>query len=163
MNDIHPNPSPDLAVTARERRASTVRAKPVPGAARVRATGGVVCAVLLLAGCGGSEGDDASPPPATETTPATNGETTAEQPAEDLVITIADYEYEVPESVPAGAEITVRNEDSVNHTVTDDDEELFDVNVEAGGEATFTVPDEPGDYGFFCRPHPYMTDTLVVE
>lgn len=119
----------------------------VPGSprrARGHRLGGLLGALLLLTSCGG--GDDAE-----------------SGAADGLVITITGLEYEVPESVPAGAEVTVRNVDSIAHTVTSDEDGLFDVFVEGGGnEVTFTVPDEPGSYGFYCIPHPGMTDTLVV-
>lgn len=82
---------------------------------------------------------------------------------DDLVIVIEDFEYEVPDSVMPGAEITVRNEDGVGHTVTADEGDAFDVVVGPGEEVTFTVPDEAGEYPFHCTPHPNMTDTLVVE
>lgn len=58
--------------------------------------------------------------------------------------------------------MTVVNTDAVAHTVTSDEEGVFDVSIEANSEATFTVPDEPGEYSFFCEPHPNMVDTLVV-
>ncbi|MGC5583130.1 cupredoxin domain-containing protein [Ornithinimicrobium sp. W1679] len=82
---------------------------------------------------------------------------------DDLIIVIEDFEYEVPDSVMPGAEITVRNEDGVGHTVTADEGDAFDVVVGPGEEVTFTVPDEAGEYPFHCTPHPNMTDTLVVE
>lgn len=143
------------------------------GAARRRGIGGVAAATLalaLVAGCGGSSeetpADDAAEgtPPAesAEETTGDETETGDEAEAEDMTITISDYEYEVPDTVEPGAEITVRNEDDVAHTVTSDEEGLFDVSIDGGSEATLTVPEESGDYSFFCEPHPYMTSTLVV-
>ncbi|WP_151524443.1 cupredoxin domain-containing protein [Serinicoccus kebangsaanensis] len=104
----------------------------------------------------------------TETEAAEATETGAEESddseaaAEEVVITIASFAYEVPDTIAPGTEVTVVNTDAVMHTVTSDEEGLFDVSVDGGSEATFTVPDEPGDYSFFCRPHPNMVDTLVV-
>lgn len=110
----------------------------------------LVCALILaLTGCAGGGSD-------TEETPAP-------EPADGVVvITISDFAYEVPETVEPGAEITVHNEDDVGHTVTSDEEGVFDVPVGPGEEATFTVPSEAGDYPFHCTPHPSMTATLVV-
>ncbi|WP_153397880.1 cupredoxin domain-containing protein [Ornithinicoccus halotolerans] len=82
--------------------------------------------------------------------------------AGEVVITISDFSYDVPDTVQPGAEITVRNEDTVGHTVTADDGASFDVAVGPGEEAIFTVPQEEGEYPFHCVPHPQMTDTLVV-
>jgi plastocyanin len=136
-----------------------------------------VLALAIAGGCGSPAED---PPPAdtgesapetTEADETTQAEETTEtgettdpevEPAEAAVITITDFDYDISGTVTAGAEVTVVNEDSVGHTVTSDEEGLFDVDVGGGEEATFVVPDEPGEYGFYCVPHPYMTSTLVV-
>lgn len=104
-------------------------------------------AVALLTACGG--GDEDSGTPASESA-ATK-------------ITISDFEYSVPESVPAGAKITVTNSDDVGHTVTTDTGDTFDEAVGGGETVTFTAPDKAGEYPFHCTPHPRMTSTLVVE
>ena len=110
--------------------------------------------VALLTGCGNGEADGA--PGATEPGPGEAGE-------EAGVIVIVDFEYQVPDSVPAGGQITIRNDDGVGHTVTSDEAGLFDVSVAPGEEVMLPVPDEPGEYPFHCTPHPTMTATLVVE
>ena len=81
--------------------------------------------------------------------------------AEEVVIIISDFAFEVPDSVPAGATITVVNEDSSFHTVTADDG-AFDQDAPGRESVTFTAPEEPGEYPFHCTPHPNMTATLVV-
>jgi plastocyanin len=78
-----------------------------------------------------------------------------------VVITISDFAFQVPDSVPPGAQITVVNEDSAYHTVTADDG-TFDVGARQGEPVTFTAPEQPGEYPFHCNPHPNMTATLVV-
>lgn len=152
--------------------------------------GAFALALGLLTACGGDTttpaADEDTPSPSastpaaaeeTATEDSTAEETTSEESTQgasattddddddddDLVIVIEDFEYEVPDSVAPGAEITVRNEDGVGHTVTADEGAAFDVIVGPGEEVTFMVPDEPGDYPFHCTPHPNMTDTLVVE
>jgi plastocyanin len=136
-----------------------------------------VCAlvVALTAACGSSEDEPAAPeqsatssstPPSSpsaepsESSSSAPSESSA-QGAEEVVITISDFAFEVPDSVPAGAEITIVNEDSAFHTVTADDG-TFDVEAPGGESVTFTAPDEPGEYAFHCTPHPQMTATLVV-
>lgn len=136
--------------------------------------GGLTLAAVLLAGCGDPGGVDSgygaapapSTPAAASTAPGADDEsagTSDEAPAEEVVITIEGFAYTVPDSVPPGAQITVRNADGVGHTVTSDDGgATFDVPVGPGEEVTFTAPEEPGEVPFHCTPHPAMTATLVV-
>ncbi|WP_109474251.1 cupredoxin domain-containing protein [Ornithinimicrobium cavernae] len=78
------------------------------------------------------------------------------------LITITDFEYTLTGAVEPGGEVTVTNEDSVGHTVTSDEEGIFDIAVGPGETVTFTVPEEPGDYPFHCTPHPAMVSVLTV-
>src|SRR5690625_2935241 len=105
--------------------------------------------LTLLAGCGSEDAPPAQGP--------------QQEGAAGVVIVISDFTYDVPDSVPAGAQIAVRNDDDVGHTVTSDEEGMFDVAVAPGEEAVLTVPDQPGEYPFHCTPHPTMTATLMVE
>lgn len=134
----------------------------------------VLVAFAVLAGCTA----DAEIEPATgntvTSTPATTppqspgeGSTQSAEPGEDevtetVVITITDFAFDVPDTIAPGTQVTIRNEDRSGHTVTSDEEGLFDVFVGGGQEATFTVPTEPGEYSFFCKPHPNMVETLVI-
>lgn len=150
----------------------------------------LAAALIGVAGCASGGGPAAEAPPAetssaaeatSEETPAEteSGEPTADEtsadatdeaseepseeaPAEEIVITIRNFEYEMPDSVPAGAEITVVNEDTAPHTVTTTESEDFDAIAQGGETVTFTAPEEPGEYPFFCTYHPNMTGTLVV-
>jgi plastocyanin len=145
-----------------------------------RVLGLILAAALVgVAGCG-SGGEPTSEAPPAETN-AAEPEATAEEtgsgeasepaseepaeeaPAEEIVITIRNFEYEMPDSVPAGAEITVVNEDTAPHTVTTTETEDFDAIVGGGETTTFTAPSEPGDYPFICTYHPNMTGTLTVS
>lgn len=158
----------------------------------MRGPAAALATVLLVAGCGSeAEEETASEPTASsaesESEPAqevatdsatesvgesatesaaqesaTQTETETEAAAEEMVITIVDFSFDVPETIPAGSEVTVINEDGVGHTVTSDEEGIFDVPVGPGEEVTFTVPDEAGEYPFHCTPHPNMTSTLVI-
>jgi plastocyanin len=79
------------------------------------------------------------------------------------MITIKDFEYEMPESIAPGAMVTVVNEDDAPHTVTAKDDGGFNADVPAGETVTFTAPEEPGEYEVICTFHPEMTATLVVS
>ena len=101
----------------------------------------------MLSGCSG--GDETDTP-----------EITVEEGA--ALITIVDFDYETTGTIEPGAEVTVHNEDNVGHTVTSDEDGLFDVEVGPGETVTFTAPDEPGEYSYYCIPHPSMVSVLTV-
>lgn len=63
--------------------------------------------------------------------------------------------------VPAGARVTVRNEDSATHTVTADDGSFDTGNVDGGATSTFTVPKD-GEIPYKCDIHPYMRGVIRV-
>ncbi|GAB3267768.1 hypothetical protein GCM10027562_34270 [Arthrobacter pigmenti] len=83
--------------------------------------------------------------------------------SEKVVITVKDFKFEGPASVSPGATITVINKDSVPHTVTSEEEGVFDVQFDGGETVTFTAPEEPGEYPYLCTIHPAMKDMLVVK
>ena len=137
-------------------------------------------AVLAVSGCSSDSTDDSSGTSTTAASGATShsdhsasstpSETPSDDasedasssaPAEEVVITIKDFKYSGPDSVSPGAEVVVKNEDAEAHTVTADDGE-FAVDIAPGETATFTAPDEAGDYDYFCEFHGNMTSTLTV-
>ena len=83
--------------------------------------------------------------------------------AEPVLITIKDFKYTIPASVPAGAKVTVKNEDAQNHTVTSAPRGAFDVTATASGTTSFTAPSKPGCYKIICLFHANMMATLVVK
>jgi plastocyanin len=131
-----------------------------------------------LTGCGAEEGPSGSVPSASSSSAAstaasparaTPGSSTPEASssapadAQEIVITIRDFQYELPDSVAPGATVTVINEDAAPHTVTAENDGGFDA-IAAGGETvTFTAPEEPGEYPIICTYHPQMSATLVVQ
>ncbi len=134
------------------------------GAAALLATG---CASGQDTAAPGTSTDTAAPTAAAEpSAPAASADETApaspaaEAPVEAVTITISEFEYDVPESVPAGSEVEVVNEDREAHTLT-----LADggpsVVVQGGATETFTVP-AAGSYRIVCDFHGSMTAELVV-
>lgn len=120
------------------------------GRTRSRVVSAALAVGILPVVLGGCSGDDATDP-----------EVTVEDGA--ALITIVDFDYETTGTIEPGAEVTVTNEDNVGHTVTSDEDGLFDVEVGPGETVTFTAPAEPGEYSYFCIPHPAMVSSLVVE
>jgi plastocyanin len=71
--------------------------------------------------------------------------------------------FGAPITVAGGAQVTVKNDDSAEHSVTSDTAGKFDVEVDGKGQGSFTAPTEPGDYTFHCKYHPSMHGTLTVK
>lgn len=115
-----------------------------------------VAALLALSACSSSSSGNSN----TTTTPA------ASQPAASSgsKITIKNFGFSGALTVKAGAKVTVVNDDSVAHTLTDKATHKFDTgNINGnGGTATFTAPATPGKYPFGCKYHPDMSGTLTV-
>jgi len=65
-----------------------------------------------------------------------------------------------PTRVKAGSTVTVKNDSTSQHTVTQDGGG-FNVTVDPGKTATFTAP-AAGTYKFHCNIHSFMHGTLTV-
>jgi plastocyanin len=120
---------------------------------------GLFCAAMCLVAalataCGGSSNSTQESAKGTETTTAA---------ASAATITISNMSYGDPVTVPAGAKIAIKNNDSVEHSVTSDTAGKFTVDVDGSEEGTLTAPTEPGDYAFHCKYHPSMHGTLTVK
>lgn len=123
-----------------------------------------VCLAVAVAACGSessyttSEGDSGT---ATATASPETPSTTAE--ASGPTIVMADMSFGDPITVAPGATITIKNDDSAEHSVTSQTEGIFDVHVDAGEQGTLTAPTRPGEYPFYCVYHPSMKGTLIVQ
>jgi plastocyanin len=96
---------------------------------------------------------------AEETTEATSAPPDAAAPT----ITIANMSFGESLTVAPGAQITVRNDDSAEHSVTSQTAGQFDVHVDGKQQGTLTAPTAPGEYAFYCIYHPSMKGTLIVK
>jgi plastocyanin len=69
-------------------------------------------------------------------------------------------------TIVAGTTVVWTNEDGFAHTITagtrGNPSGLFDKEVEAGGEFSFTFED-PGTYEYYCGLHPGMDGTILVD
>ncbi|HEY5399078.1 MAG TPA: cupredoxin domain-containing protein [Trebonia sp.] len=116
--------------------------------------------ILVLTACGSS-----SSASATASASAT-GSSASQKTGTTDTITIKNFMFS-PDSltVAPGAVVTVRNEDSVTHTLTDKtDQSTFNTGpVGPNQSKAFKAPGKAGSYLFFCTIHQYMTGTLVVR
>ena len=97
----------------------------------------------------------ASPSPAAPAAP------TAAAPASAATLTIQDFEYDVPSTVAAGAEVRVVNQDGEAHTVTLKGTDVAVV-VQGGATVVLTAPAKAGTYQIGCDFHGSMSAELVV-
>lgn len=65
--------------------------------------------------------------------------------------------------VQPGANVTWHNGDIAVHTATASDDSSFDTGpIEPGKSASVTIPNQQGQFLYYCTIHPYMTATLNV-
>jgi plastocyanin len=126
-----------------------------------------MCLVAAVAtACGGS---DTSQQGETGTATMTASPTGAAEPtggpaaAGAATMTIASMNFGQPVTVPPGAQIAIKNDDTAEHSVTSDTAGMFDVHVDGQQQGMLTAPMEPGEYAFHCVYHPSMHGTLVVK
>jgi plastocyanin len=132
---------------------------------------GLFCAAMCLVAafataCGGSSTSTPEKETGTATATATasgSEATSAPASASAATMMIANMSYGEPITVPPGAQITIKNDDSVEHSVTSDTAGKFSVDVDGNEQGTVTVPTEPGEYAFHCKYHPSMHGTLTVK
>ena len=124
-----------------------------------------VCLVVVVAACGSESSYTTSEGDSGTATATASPETTTSSAAEASgpTITMANMSFGEPITVAPGATITIKNDDSAEHSVTSQTEGKFDVHVDAGEQGTLTAPTEPGEYAFYCVYHPSMKGTLIVQ
>ena len=118
--------------------------------------------LLFVTGCSSGTTTTASPESpsaAASSTAAPSATATAAGPK----ISIADMKFSAPLTVTPGATVTVVNSDNVEHTVTADSGNAFNVEIGDAGTATFTAPTQPGTYAYHCTYHPSMHGQLIVQ
>lgn len=153
-----------------------------PGLCGITSAGLIVGLTLGLTGCGTSDttgsaatstpadASTSNPPTSEPVTPTTSSSPdsapskSAAPAAEETLITIKGFKYQLPASVAPGSKIMVKNEDAEAHTVTSAEQGAFEISAPPGGETTsFAAPTKPGSYPFVCTLHGNMKGTLVVK
>ena len=84
----------------------------------------------------------------------------------DVSVNITEFAFDQPVvTVKAGTTVTWVNKDAVPHTVTEGapgKEAAFDSGMLAQGQSWSYTFSEPGEYDYYCLPHPFMTAKIVV-
>jgi plastocyanin len=138
---------------------------------KARVISSILLSAAALTACGG--GNQSSPTTASAPSPAQSSVAAMPSapassppgaPVNGPQIVISTFAYTVPGSVSPGQQLTIVNKDETNHTVTADENNLFDIRVSGGGGTmSFTVPTTPGTYPFHCRYHADMHGVLTVQ
>lgn len=107
---------------------------------------------LILPGCGG-----------TTTTPTPTPTPTATPISGQANVNISGFAF-VPQTlrVAVGTRVTWTNNDSVNHTITSQDN-LFDSGTISKGATFSYIFNQSGTFEYHCKIHPSMTGKIIVE
>ena len=65
-------------------------------------------------------------------------------------------------SMPIESTVSWTNDDSIQHTITSDEEGLFVSGPISPGETFDNTFDTPGEFGYHCSIHPWMTGRVMV-
>ena len=65
--------------------------------------------------------------------------------------------------MPIHSTVYWTNDDSIQHTVTSDEEGMFDSRPISPGETFDNTFDMPGEFGYHCAIHPWMTGRVMVD
>jgi plastocyanin len=131
---------------------------------------GAAALLFALTSCGSSSSPTATTPAPTSPamtspmSPGVTAPTTAAPVPASGGITIKDFAFSGTLTVKPGQKVTVTNEDSAPHTLTDSGGKFDTGTIDGnGGTGTFTAPTQPGSYQLKCTFHPQMSGTLVVK
>lgn len=111
---------------------------------------------LWFAACGDSGSDSADT--STTNSSASNGDTSAG----GTEVTIADFAFDAPASVPIGTTVDITNNDGATHTFTASDGSFDTGNIGEGNSAKVTF-ENAGTVDFVCKIHPSMSGSITVE
>jgi plastocyanin len=75
-----------------------------------------------------------------------------------------DLSFDPPQiNVPTGSIVSWTNADSIQHTVTSDEQGLFDAGPISPGDTFENVFESAGEFGYHCAIHPFMTGVVIVN
>jgi plastocyanin len=96
-----------------------------------------------------------------KTSAGTAGKATSGGGTSGTVITIKDFKFSPdPLKAPAGATITIKNDDTTTHTVTADDKSFDSGEVANGTSGKITLPDKAATVKYHCQIHNFMMGTV---
>jgi plastocyanin len=123
----------------------------------ILACSAAVSVVVGLAGCGSSTKKNAATPATSALAPSASA-----APASTGSLTIKSFAFTpTPLSAKTGATITITNNDTTDHTVTDSGGAFDTGHIASGTSKTITVT-KAGTYAYHCNIHQFMKGVLQV-
>ena len=117
-----------------------------------------IASSALAVGACSSSGSTATAPPASTSAPPTKG-----APTSSAALTIKNFSFSpTPLAVKAGQTVSITNNDSTDHTATDNGGAFDTGHIAPGTTKTVTLT-TPGTYHFHCNIHPTMTGEIDVS
>lgn len=142
---------------------------------RVAATSVLVTLVLLGTACAGEENDAGDAPaandpvaeePAADTGGVAEVDPADAEPAAEVELAMFSFEPLTVE-IEVGDTVRWTNGDATRHTVTagidGEPTDAFHLTFEGRGDSAALEFTEPGEYRYFCTPHPFMQGTVTVS
>jgi amicyanin len=86
-------------------------------------------------------------------------------PVQEAQVEIDNFAFKPMElTIPAGTTVTWVNKDDVPHTATSSDDPVaFDSKTLDTDQKYSLTFGNPGTYNYYCKPHPFMTGTVIVK
>ena len=79
-------------------------------------------------------------------------------------INIQDFAYSPKDiTIKVGDTVIWTNKDSVKHTVTSDSGNMIDSELLSQGQTYSQTFTQAGTYSYYCKPHPYMKGSVIVN
>jgi plastocyanin len=108
---------------------------------------GLMIAIVMIAGCTSSS--NPSPTPVTST-------------SNQNTVSVQNYAFSPALlNIQKGANVTWKNEDSVQHTIVSDAQAFTSPTLNTGDTYTFQF-NSTGTYPYYCSVHTYMKGTITV-
>jgi plastocyanin len=117
-------------------------------------------ATVMIAGCTSSSSP--SPSPGTSTATSSPSPSSVTSTASQNSVAIQNYAFNPSTlTIQKGANVTWKNYDSVQHTVTSDSGAFSSPRLSTGDTYAHQF-NNTGSFSYHCSIHPYMTGTIVV-
>ncbi|MDP2720316.1 MAG: cupredoxin family copper-binding protein [Dehalococcoidia bacterium] len=123
----------------------------------------ILLAALILVPVYGISCQQAAPSGQDESTPLAPSPASVTTDLQEVMVVINGFAFKPPIlNIKQGTTVTWRNEDSVGHNVTTDDNSFKSETLSRDQTFTYTF-EKSGTFSYTCTIHPRMTGKIIVE